>query len=73
MVEISNDFAEAIVESIQDRFDPDILWAVTGENYRNDRKNKFNIKLRMSCPECSNRWTSLHGVLIIYHHVNLRS
>jgi hypothetical protein len=52
MVEISEDFAEAIVATIEERFAPEILWAATGENYRDDRYNIFNIKLRMSCPNC---------------------
>ena len=49
MVEISNDFADAIVATIKERFAPEILWAVTGENFRNDRKRDFDIKLRVSC------------------------
>ena len=52
MVEISNDFGEAIVEMIEERFAPEILWAVTGENYRRDRRSRFKIKLRLSCTNC---------------------
>ena len=49
MVEISNDFADAIVATIKERFAPELLWAVTGSNFRNDKKTDFNIKLRISC------------------------
>jgi hypothetical protein len=49
MVEISNDFADAIVATIKERFAPEILWAVTGQNYRRDKKKNFHIKLRVSC------------------------
>ena len=70
MVEISNDFADAIVNMIKERFAPDLLWAVTGENYKSDKYSRFRMKLRVSCPKCSRKWTSLYGVLLIYHFVN---
>jgi len=72
MVEISTDFADAIVQMIQERFAPDILWAAVGENYRDDRSNRFAMKLRVNCPNCARKWTSKYGVLEIYHHVDMR-
>jgi hypothetical protein len=52
MVEISDDFAEAIVATIEERFAPEILWAVTGENYMDDRCSTFKMKLRLCCNNC---------------------
>ena len=72
MVEISKDFAEAIVKTIKDRFAPDILWAVTGGNYKNDKCKRFSMKLRVNCAKCDRTWTSMYGLLEIYHFVNLK-
>ena len=50
MVEISEDFEKAIMKMIEERFSPDLLWAATGHNYKDDHCNKFAMKLRVKCP-----------------------
>ena len=73
MVEISEDFAKAIMKMIEERVAPDLQWAATGKNYKDDKFNKFAMKLRVTCPQCSRKWTSRYGVLLIYHYVDLRN
>ena len=53
MVEISEDFAKAIMNMIKERFSPDLQWAATGKNYYNDKFSKFAMKLRVNCPNCT--------------------